>query len=574
MKNFGMMGIPAMNVDGAKEAVVISAGASNYVTTVSDTSKEDYLSYLLQLQDCGFEKYAENVDGIGGTVFSATFIKSELVLTVAYYAMERKTSISFYTGAVSEHLIYQDSYLNGNQKDAKTKLHMVELWRFGNSFIFQLKNGHFVISDGGTYVDLPYLLDYLEELTNEGEKPHIEAWVISHSHGDHCGALIALSEHSDWIDRIYVDGVYFSEPSEKIADACGGDMENAQIKWVTRMLKASDGGRTKFYRPQTGQRYYFNDITMDILICQEQVPFEDYHDDLNTSSTVCVFEVEGQKICLSGDIHQEGMQFIVNNYTRDYLTLDFFSLNHHGFNTSASFTEYSTVKTVFVTTRDVLPINALRETKTLLKKAEESVWWGDGTSIYTFPYQVGSYELLPKREWIYNEGDVRGPQPSLYVFCHVNFKVFVFDADTIIFNGEQLKDNVKECVRYLQDKTIRMSVYSATMNTEQLMKQLKDNEIEGYFEVVLGAEQLNGQKPCVDALHKTEAVLQVKPIHKYVFASNQVDVIREIVLEGARTLVITEGKEICDEIEYKAWKKFRAFDELYHYFETRDVIFE
>lgn len=574
MKNIGMIGIPMMNVDGMKEAPVLSKGASNYVTTIPNTSKEEYLTYLSQLEDSGFEKYAENTEGIGGTVFSATFKKDSLVLTVAYYSLEKNTSISFYTGPVSKHLVYDDTYLNGNEKDSKTKLHMVELWRFGNSFIFQLKNGHFVISDGGTYVDLPYLLDYLEELTPEGEKPHIEAWIISHSHGDHCGALIALSEHSDWIQRIYVDGVYFSEPSEEVADACGGDMENAQIKWVTRMLQASDGGRTKFYRPQTGQRYYFNDISMDILICQEQVPLEDYHDDLNTSSTVCVFNIEGQKVCLSGDIHQEGMQFIVNNYTEEYLNLEFFSLNHHGFNTSSLFTEKSHIQTVFVTTRDVLPINALRETKALLNKATESIKWGDGTTIYTFPYTVGSYEQLPKREWIYNEGEFRGPQPSLYVFCNVNFKVFVFDADSILFDGERLKADIKECLAYLHDKTIRISVYSATKDTDSLLKQLKDYEIDNYFELVLGAEQLGGDKPCVDALHKTEETFQVDQIHKYVFVSNQVEVVREIVLEGARTLVITEGQEVCEEVEYKAWKKFKTFHELYDYFESRNVIFE
>jgi L-ascorbate metabolism protein UlaG (beta-lactamase superfamily) len=64
-------------------------------------------------------------------------------------------------------------------------MHMMELFRLGNSFIFQLKNGHFLISDGGMATDLPYLLDYLDSLVPEGEKPIVDGWIISHAHGDH-----------------------------------------------------------------------------------------------------------------------------------------------------------------------------------------------------------------------------------------------------------------------------------------------------------------------------------------------------------------------------------------------------
>jgi hypothetical protein len=168
----------------------------------------------------------------------------------------------------------------------------------GNSFVFQLKNGHFVISDGGEACDLVYLLDYLESLTPDGEKPVIEAWVISHGHGDHCGALSAFVDMPKRVERVCVEGVYFSEPSQRVTEHCGGyaTFMIGKMKMAQKLLRTTQGLPTPMYRPQTGQRYYFNDITMDILITQEQVPLEDYKRDINASSMVCLSYPNSDKI--------------------------------------------------------------------------------------------------------------------------------------------------------------------------------------------------------------------------------------------------------------------------------------
>ena len=270
------------DVENAKNARVDHYGAGTYVTYIEDTSKQQYNDYLQLVEESGFLKHSDNGEGLDNAVFCSSYTKDDMVLTVSYYAREQKTNISFYQDfPLSDHLICQDSYVNGNKTGAKTKLHMLELRRLGNSFVFQLKNGHFLISDGGMPYDLVYLLDYLESLTPEGEKPVVEAWVISHGHGDHCGALNAFVDIPEHLGRICVEGVYFSEPSQRVTDKCGGSIQIGKMKQVIRLLKTSQGEQTPMYRPQTGQRYYFSDITMDILITQEQVPFEKYKKDLN-----------------------------------------------------------------------------------------------------------------------------------------------------------------------------------------------------------------------------------------------------------------------------------------------------
>ena len=553
---------------------MISVGGNNYIIHKQEQNREDYLQYLNSLEEKGFVKYADNGDGFGGTVFSSTYIKEELAVHVTYFSREKRMSISFYKGPISEHLLYQDSYVTDNNADAKTTMHMLELFRLGNSFIFQLKNGHFIISDGGLAADLPYLLDYLEGLTREGEKPIIEAWFITHAHGDHCGSFCQFSKQTEWMDRVVVDGVYYSSPNEeKVLGICGCEILDYEIRWVTRRLKNQNGEPTKLYRPQTGQRYYFNDITIDILLAQEQVPFGYFRKDLNTSSTVCFLTIEGQTCFFSGDIQEEGLDFIMRNYSQEYLNVDFFTLNHHGMNLSMEFADYMTAKTMLLTVREDVPIRKLRETKQMCAKADESAVWGDGTKIFTFPYKIGTFETLPQLEWIYNEGQERSPQPNLYTCPGKCLQGWMFDADRMLFDGEELKQGAKELLHYLKEHKVLISAFSM-QTTDELKQKIQKVGIQDCFRLVMGMDELDVENPYLDAAQKMEKLFDLEHIYNYVVVSDRVDVVREVIRDGFKTLVPTWGEEIDEELKLKCWHTFEILDTIYDFFELKKVHFE
>ena len=574
MANGFFMGIPMMDVESAKNVRVDHYGAGTYVTCVEDTTKEQYDEYLQLVEESGFTKHSDNGEGLDNAVFCSSYTKDDMVLTVSYYAREKKTNISFYQDfPLSDHLIYQDSYVEGNIAGAQTKLHMLELRRLGNSFVFQLKNGHFLISDGGMPYDLVYLLDYLESLTPEGEKPVIEAWVISHGHGDHCGALNAFVDIPEHLDRIYVEGVYFSEPSQRVTDKCGGSIQIGKMKQAIKLLKTSQGEQTPMYRPQTGQRYYFSDITMDILITQEQVPFDKYKKDLNTSSTVCLFTVEGQKCFFSGDIHEEGLDFIRENYSQEYLTLDLFTLNHHGFNTSVSFTDYITVKSLLLTVQKQLPVRKIRETKYFISKVQETLNWGDGTKVLTFPYEMGSYETVPCNEWKYHQDIERVLQMNIYTFPGRRLKGFIFHADEVVFDGKKLKSGVADLLHYLKENEVHMSVYSSE-STEELTTRLEVTGIHDCFELVMGSDVLDDADPYTDATRRSEECFKLDNVHKYVVVCNSDDVVEAAVQEGIRTIVVKDGRDIGAKLEEKCWQSIDSFEDIYHMFEKARILFE
>lgn len=408
--------IPDMEGYGIRVAETEDCGDGNYLTVFRETAKGDYDTYLSSLEKTGFKKYADNGEGLAGAVFSATYTKDKWVVTVVHVVKMQRTYISVcFDKPLSERLCYREEYVADNQKAAKTKLYMRELWWFGNSFVIQLKNGHFLISDGGQEADAAYLVDDLEAHAPKGEKPVIEGWFISHGHVDHCGVFRGLQENSKLLERIYVEGIYFSIVGDSFyAKDEYTRIDTAYMQLAARQLKRQDGSSPEIYRPHTGQRYYFSDITVDVVHTQEQLLKESVTGDINDASTLFMVNIEGQKCFLTGDADRGCMNTLMATYDREYLNVDVMTLMHHGFNTRDDFTDYCKVKTLLLTARDILPVSRANENDYLKENVEEYFSWGDGTKVLTFPYTVGSYETMPKMKWIYHDEAERQQQLNIY----------------------------------------------------------------------------------------------------------------------------------------------------------------
>lgn len=169
--------IPAMVVKKAKIGEATDYGDGTYIIDVNGTTLSDYQEYLSLVEESGFKKYVDNQ--IAESLYSTIYTKGDLVVTITQVVNLEKT----YIGAsdkmqLSEHLLYDSENVSKSVDGAKTKLHMMELYDNGSSFIIQLKNGHFLVNDGGNSQDAPYLFDYLESLVKDGEKPIVEAWIF------------------------------------------------------------------------------------------------------------------------------------------------------------------------------------------------------------------------------------------------------------------------------------------------------------------------------------------------------------------------------------------------------------
>jgi beta-lactamase superfamily II metal-dependent hydrolase len=400
--------IPAMMADNVRIGELSDIGGNHYAFDVDGADVSDYWAYLDILEEAGFVKYVDNGEaGLDGSVYSASFTKDKLTLTVTHLENVHKTYISVgQEQPLSERLLYDESYIADNQPDAKTTVTMLETFDWGNSFVIQLKNGHFILNDGGMEQDLVYLIEYMESLVPAGEKPVIEGWFISHAHIDHSGCLMHMTNY-DYIDRMSVEGFYFNEPNSEVSDLTNASMDTQSLKMACSLFKTSQGEKTKFYRPSTGQRYYFSDVTVDVLFTQEQFPLEDtVNPDLNDASTWLLYTIDGQTFMLPGDANVQPARRVLEIYGEEFFDFDIATVFHHGHNTTYFLAEKFRCKTVLYTfgkTKNDKWGTEIAEGNALLQSiVDEYLSYGDGTKRLTFPYKVGSYESLPLQQWLHH----------------------------------------------------------------------------------------------------------------------------------------------------------------------------
>ncbi|MBQ9545342.1 MAG: MBL fold metallo-hydrolase [Clostridia bacterium] len=386
--------VPAMVVDNTVIVPAEDKGLGEY-TIIVDGTEGEAVEYVELLQKCGFELKYSNVLTEGVTIDQ--LVKGDLMVTVNDIGYQNKTFVSaVYDQPLSPHLEDKEEWRADVIPGAKNVLTQRELYYWGDNYVVQLKNGHFIIVDGATDYELSYLLDFLEEMAPEGEKPVVEAWMNTHLHYDHFCVFRPFIKNPDWVDRVVVEAVYFNEPSDAVK---GHPQESAShyasiqeqisgIRQAISMLHDSNGNTPVIYRPYIGQRYYFCDITVDIMLSQEMIPCDEYTGGFNDSSNFYMFTMDGQKFLEGGDGHRACMKFLMNAYDKEDIQCDFFSALHHGSNTWTDFTAWvGTFKTI------VFPGSAGNAARAanqdLVAHAQEIYCAHDATVSFYLPYEIG-----------------------------------------------------------------------------------------------------------------------------------------------------------------------------------------
>lgn len=358
-----------------------------------------FTNYVRLLQDNGFLKVADNGEaGIGdGSVYCANLQKGDMILTVSFSSRNGMMYLSANTGRTfSPNLVYRDSYVSDNIPEAKTTLTMNQIEGNGNSYVIQLKNGHYIVNDGGFPQDMEKLVRSLKENAPSGEKPVIEAWFFSHDHYDHVGVL---RKSSHYADQLIVEGFYSNQIS--YAAASKFDYHKNKNYGVPQKFSAyyqnTAGEQTPIYRMHAGERYYFNDIFVDVLYTNEQIPAAKYKKSLNLSCTWLMYHIEGQKFLISADAERANVTDVAAMYQRDYLDVDLMNAPHHGINVGPEDPELFRPEVVLYSAPGYnieWKQEALESNIQMMKNADEFFCYGEGGIKLTFPYVVGTAEKL------------------------------------------------------------------------------------------------------------------------------------------------------------------------------------
>ena len=185
----------------------------------------------------------------------------------------------------------------------------------GNSYVLLTDKGRVVVMDGGQPREADYLRGFIEALGNE-----VEAWIISHPHPDHMGALNEIIKRQ-WTMKI--KRVYHSRLTTEMIDYEPKCRDRVNEYYAN--LDKSDIPVTDIKTP--GDIIRIDGLNMKILAVKNP-EFRNYND----SSVVIRAWDERKSVLFLGDAGEgEGQKLLDGPYAND-LNCDYIQMAHHGQN--------------------------------------------------------------------------------------------------------------------------------------------------------------------------------------------------------------------------------------------------
>ena len=145
------------------------------------------------------------------------------------------------------------------------------------SYVIRTGKGKTIVIDGGwSEYDGAYMFSYLQKITGQAS-PHIDAWFLTHPHGDHYGVLLEFA--NKYASQVTVDAFYHRMPTAEEAEkyfynADPTKIKNAVANILSKVgkLKDSQGDPTRIvslnplHSGKCNSSFDFDDVHFDILM--------------------------------------------------------------------------------------------------------------------------------------------------------------------------------------------------------------------------------------------------------------------------------------------------------------------
>lgn len=199
-----------------------------------------------------------------------------------------------------------------------------ELWMLGSttgaqnlSIVIRSPHGKLIVIDGGWEADATKLS---ELILQQGSK--VDAWLITHPHEDHVGALCAILNDASRkirIDKIYCSlatADWYRQVSPKGA-GIADQLLSAFTKLPVGTVKNNIG---------RGTEIDIDDVNIRVLNNRGTYTYNG----VNNSSLVYKINVSGQSILILGDLAYDGGKDLIKTCTAAELKSDIVQMAHHG----------------------------------------------------------------------------------------------------------------------------------------------------------------------------------------------------------------------------------------------------
>lgn len=208
----------------------------------------------------------------------------------------------------------------------------------GMCYIIRLESGELIVIDGGHAADAEGLIEQLWSIS--GGKPKIAAWLLSHPHKDHIGALHKIVCDDELSEKLDIKALYSSAPVE--FEFAKGRILDVELR-MQKEIEAFFGER--HIEPKAEESFDIGEARIDFLFTY--VDGEELADS-NELSMVFTVTVNGKKIMFTGDQYRRSLDMLAQKHG-DVLRSDILQVAHHALNGgSTKFYELCRAKTVLI----------------------------------------------------------------------------------------------------------------------------------------------------------------------------------------------------------------------------------
>lgn len=199
-----------------------------------------------------------------------------------------------------------------------------ELWMLGSatgaqnlSIVIKSPHGKLIVIDGGWEADAEKLSSLILQ---QGGK--VDAWLITHPHEDHVGALCAILD--DTARKIKIDKIYCSLATPdwyRQVSPTGAGVADQLLSAFTKLpvgTVTNNIGR--------GTEINIDDVNIRVLNNRGVYTYNG----VNNSSMVYKIRVSGQSILILGDLAYDGGKDLIKTCTAAELKSDIVQMAHHG----------------------------------------------------------------------------------------------------------------------------------------------------------------------------------------------------------------------------------------------------
>lgn len=235
--------------------------------------------------------------------------------TMTVYGAVTVEPISGFTGTVQNPSSVQDSsYLDG----AELRLLAPASTGQNMSFVIQTKTGDVIVVDGGLKEDADHLVE-----TIQAKGGRVSAWLITHPHSDHVGALTEILNRNPI--PVEIDNIYYSFLNRDIYER--GENMGRMSDYDNLIAAFSKVSPEKLHTPlNKGQKIQVGDAVINVL----NLPFISLYNTFNNSSIAYRIDVGGKRIMFLGDMGWDAGQNLLSKCDSSELKADVVQMAHHG----------------------------------------------------------------------------------------------------------------------------------------------------------------------------------------------------------------------------------------------------